>query len=252
MQKVRFGGLKKALKGKGFIVALVLSVSAVGISTYVAYDTAIKKISSPSKSITQEDVFNNDAEAAENVKKGVPKDTIPIKVEKVTPKPNIEIVGNQEAYAEENAGIAPANNFIKPKPPVVMPVTGEITVPFSNGELVKSPTLGVWKTHDGIDIASPVGAPVVSMSQGKVSEVFTDPLWGICVVIDHGDGLLSCYFGLDTKVPVSVGQEVGAGEIIGAVGNTAEIEIAEVPHLHFALKKNGAWIDPVAYIHSNS
>ena len=42
---------------------------------------------------------------------------------------------------------------------------------------------------------------------------------------------------------VKEGDEVNAGEVIGAVGDTAQAEVAELSHLHFGLKKNGQWID---------
>jgi murein DD-endopeptidase MepM/ murein hydrolase activator NlpD len=57
---------------------------------------------------------------------------------------------------------------------------------------------------------------------------------------------LGCYFGLAQNVTVSVGQEVASGDVIGSVGDTAEIEIAESPHLHFGVRKNGEWIDPLS------
>ena len=69
-----------------------------------------------------------------------------------------------------------------------MPIeNAEVIKPFSNGELVFSETLEVWKTHDGIDLKAETGTEVRSMTEGKVLEVKDDPLWGITVVIDHGD-----------------------------------------------------------------
>ncbi len=49
-------------------------------------------------------------------------------------------------------------------------------------------------------------------------------------------------------MPVSMGEKVVSGQIIGYVGSSADIESLEETHLHFGVKKNGAWDDPMAYI----
>ena len=136
--------------------------------------------------------------------------------------------------------------------PNVMPVNGEIINPFSNGELVKSETLGVWKTHDGVDIKAEAGTQVKAMNHGTVTKVWEDPLWGNCIIIDHGDGIQSHYYNLSKAMTVIVGDEVDSGEVIGAIGDTAEIEAAQPSHLHFAVKRNGEWIDPISFIDPNS
>lgn len=132
--------------------------------------------------------------------------------------------------------------------PNVMPVNGEILAPFSGGELVKSETLGIWKTHDGVDIAASAGTPVKAMNRGEVTSVAEDPLWGYTVIIDHGSGVMGYYYNLSSAVAVSEGDSVQAGQTIGAVGDTAEIEAAMASHLHFGLKRNGEWIDPISFI----
>ena len=129
-----------------------------------------------------------------------------------------------------------------------MPVNGDILEPFSGGELVKSETLNVWKTHDGVDISAEAGTPVKAMNKGEVTQVEKDALWGYTVIIDHGSGVMGYYYNLSSAVSVKEGDKVQSGQVIGAVGETAEIEAASGPHLHFGLKKNGEWIDPVSFI----
>jgi murein DD-endopeptidase MepM/ murein hydrolase activator NlpD len=130
----------------------------------------------------------------------------------------------------------------------IKPVAGDILNGFSNGDLVKSKTLNVWKTHDGIDIAAQTGENVKSMTSGVASEVYNDQLMGVTIIIDHGNGLLGYYSNLNSDVSVSEGDTVSAGSVIGTVGTSAEGEISEDPHLHFALKKNNVWIDPAALL----
>ena len=130
---------------------------------------------------------------------------------------------------------------------IMMPINGEIIAAYSDGELVKS-SGGVWRTHDGIDIAAAEGTDVRAMTSGTVSEVYDDPLWGCCVVVDHGNTLVGHYYGLAPDLEVAVGQKLNAGDSIGKVGNTADIESDSDSHLHFALKYQSEWIDPIQYI----
>jgi murein DD-endopeptidase MepM/ murein hydrolase activator NlpD len=241
MKKVKFGDVRRALRGKGFVIALGLSVSAVGISTYIAYNQAVSRIAVlPDMNGSSSFVFDIDS-PVNRPQAGIPEDPVLPEVEFIVPETEIA-----DTFSDFEA--EPANNPLRGGAVYIMPVEGEIGQHFSNNELVKSRTLGVWKTHDGIDIVAPLGTEVKAMTNGTVHEVFSDPLWGICITIDHGNGILGCYFGLDKNVLVSVGQEVSGGDVIGAVGNTAEIEIAEGPHLHFGVKKNGEWIDPLELI----
>ncbi len=240
MKRVKFSKVRRALRGKGFAIALLLSVTAVGASTYLAYNQAISKIGGfENEPFSTEDIITFDyPENDRPVNKAA--ENIPL--DESTTQPIEPVIAVDPTIPSEEA-----NRFIQPKVRGIMPVQGEILNPYSNNELVKSKTLGVWKTHDGIDIAAPLGTTVLSMTDGVVSDIYSDALWGVCIIIDHGDGLVGYYFGLDKSVPVAVGQEVGAGDVIGAVGNTAEIEISEDPHIHFAVKKNGEWVNPVEY-----
>ena len=236
MKKTRF---TNGIQGKGFAAALVLSICAVGLSTYAAYRGA--------KGITAETeeyddnvfIFTEPVETVNAEQFGIPKDE-----EQVTTTDAADAVLQTEPVSADEAGLI----FKSPK---TVPIAGASVInPYSGGELVKSETLGVWKTHDGADIAAPVGTAVSSMMKGVVSEVKNDPLWGVCVVIDHGDSVVGHYCGLAENVQVKVGQEVAMGEIIGQVGNTADAECKLEPHLHFGVTVGGAWTDPENFINS--
>ena len=242
MKKVRF---TNGVQGKGFAAALVLSIAAVGISSYAAYSGAVKS-AEQTKKLTEEyedNVFIYTEPPAETVNAeqfGIPKDT----VELDEPVPDTDETEAAEPTLSDEAGL-----FFKS--PKTLPVAdATVITPYSAGELVKSETLGVWKTHDGVDLAAPAGTAVSAMMKGKVTEISNDPLWGISVVIDHGDGVVGYYQGLDENVCVKTGQEVSMGELIGQVGNTADTECKLEPHLHFAVKVSGAWTDPIAFIES--
>ena len=161
-------------------------------------------------------IFTEPAETVNAEKAGIPKETAKATEAAV------------EEYAvpitEEPAETALADEagLIFKSAKTVPIADGKVINPYSGGELVKSETLGVWKTHDGADIAAPLGTAVSAMMKGTVTEVKNDPLWGVSVTIDHGDGVVGYYSNLDTNVSVKAGQEVAMGEIIGQVGNTAD------------------------------
>lgn len=122
--------------------------------------------------------------------------------------------------------------------------TGKILAPFSGNELVKNETTGSWQTHNGTDFAAEVGAEVFSISSGEITEIKTDPLWGVTVTVDHHNGYISKYCGLGTELSVQQGDTVASGTVLGVVGQTADIESAAAPHLHIELRHNGEFIDP--------
>jgi murein DD-endopeptidase MepM/ murein hydrolase activator NlpD len=105
-----------------------------------------------------------------------------------------------------------------------------------------------WRTHDGIDIAGTIGAKVMAAADGTVVDVITDDMLGTTVIIDHGKGLKSIYSNLAKTPVVKKGDKVAMGSVIGAVGDTALGESAEATHLHFAMTKNDAPVDPSKYL----
>lgn len=133
-----------------------------------------------------------------------------------------------------------------PKTMFYRPVQGEIIKNHSMDALVFSETMGDYRVHAGIDIAAEAGADVVSFADGVIASIEEDYFYGMTVSITHADGAVSFYKNLDSTLAenIKVGSSVSAGQIIGTVGNTARIENAEAPHLHFELTVNGVLVDP--------
>lgn len=131
---------------------------------------------------------------------------------------------------------------------IIRPVEGQIYRPYSMDELVYSNTLKEWTTHSGLDIESFLGAEVKAAADGIVEKVEEDPLMGIVITIDHGDGIKTRYANLSTANMVTEGQSVKAGQIISGVGRTAGSEILDPPHLHFELLINGKPVNPEEYM----
>ncbi len=100
--------------------------------------------------------------------------------------------------------------------------------------------------HGGIDIMGGYGQAIVASSPGVVTTVGWDGGWGQYVQIDHGGGLSTLYSHMISGSPtVSVGQSVGAGEVIGSVGDTGYVTVA---HLHFEVWVNGSKVDPMGWL----
>jgi len=98
--------------------------------------------------------------------------------------------------------------------------------------------------HGGIDYAAPAGTPVVAVNAGRVALVGDFFFPGRLVAIDHGLGLYTLYFHLDSAA-VSQGDMVERGQTIGTVGATGR---ATGPHLHFGAHVAGARIDPATLL----
>ena len=128
------------------------------------------------------------------------------------------------------------------------PVNGTLIADFSVEALAYSETMGDWRTHDGLDLATELGAQVLATANGTVSDIYQDDFMGTTVEIDHGNGLTSQYSNLAEVPTVAVGDAVKTGTVIGSVGATAAAELGSQPHLHFAMYQDGNPITPHDYL----
>lgn len=105
------------------------------------------------------------------------------------------------------------------------------------------PILGVRRPHLGVDFAAPMGTPVRSIGAGTVRFAGWQGANGRFVKIDHGNGLESVYAHLKAIASgIRPGTRVQMGQVIGSVGASG---LATGPHLHFALFRNGRYVDPM-------
>jgi murein DD-endopeptidase MepM/ murein hydrolase activator NlpD len=149
-----------------------------------------------------------------------------------------------------------AISAIKMKEPkmetMVVPVFGTAYTEFSDEALIYSKTLDQWSTHTGLDIKAEEGSPVRAAMDGVVEELINDPQLGLTIIVNHGSETYTKYSNLSTLDLVTLNQNIKKGDVISGVGKTALYEIADDPHLHFEVIKEGKNIDPKKYLPKQS
>ena len=116
-----------------------------------------------------------------------------------------------------------------------------ITSGFSRSR--RHPVLNYARAHNGVDYAAPTGAPIVAVASGVVTFAGWTSGGGRTVKLRHPSGYDSEYLHMSAIAPgVRVGTRVGQGEMVGRVGMTG---LATGPHLHYGLKRNGSYVNPV-------
>lgn len=122
----------------------------------------------------------------------------------------------------------------------VTPVSGIITSRFGNRESIRS------YGHTGLDIAAPAGTPIKATADGEVIFSGYSGGYGYVVKISHGNGIQT-YYGHCSKLYVSTGETVEAGDVIAAVGSTGN---STGNHLHFEVRVNGVEVNPQNYLYN--
>lgn len=98
--------------------------------------------------------------------------------------------------------------------------------------------------HQGLDYRAPSGTPVAAIGAGRVALARDFFYEGRCVAIDHGHGLLTLYLHF-SRLDVTEGQEVTAGQRLGLSGSTGRVT---GPHLHLAVRWQGLYLDPASLL----
>ena len=122
----------------------------------------------------------------------------------------------------------------------VTPLSGIITSRFGNRESIRT------SGHTGLDIAAPAGTPIKAAADGKVIFSGYSGGYGYVVKLDNGNGV-ETYYGHCSKLYVSTGEKVEAGDVIAAVGSTGN---STGNHLHFEVRVNGNEVNPQNYLYN--
>jgi murein DD-endopeptidase MepM/ murein hydrolase activator NlpD len=109
----------------------------------------------------------------------------------------------------------------------------------------RNPFSGNFQPHRGVDLAAPLGTPVVATMDGTVVASGSHGGYGLLVSLANEHGLETRYGHL-SRLAVSLGQQIHKGEVIGYVGSTGN---STGPHLHYEIRMGGEALDPGRFIH---
>lgn len=125
--------------------------------------------------------------------------------------------------------------------PTILPTKGWITSYF--GHRI-SPTAGVLKMHEGLDVGANYGTPIVAPADGVVTFAGSKAGFGLFVQIDHGYGVETIY-AHSQKIIAKNGQKIKRGDTIAKVGSSG---YSTGPHLHYEIRVNGIAVDPLYFV----
>lgn len=216
------------ITGKGFYLAVLVCVMVIGLSAYFMIQSVRSNLSKTA-----------DHQASSTASITVTPAPRATATPRPTPKPTPTPAPTPQPTPEATAQPTSAYSW---------PVSGTVISSFSVEALSYNETMGDWRTHDGIDIASSLGTRVQATAKGVVSAVYEDDVMGVTVVVDHGNELFSVYSNLEENPPVAMGDTVASDTVVGEVGETSVAESGKQPHLHFAMYQGDAPINPEDYL----
>jgi len=234
----------KTKRGKNFYVALGICLMAISVAIYSTY-TSFKYFTHPSQSnefsiSSSQDVFPKDADISSEG--SIAEQTQKYKdiIENIRKEQTEKIDANVKSGETEVA--IPTKAYLKGT--IVLPAGKEVVKKYSGEIPVYSKTFNDWRIHNGIDFSLPLGSKVCAITDGTVKDIFTDPMNGTTVIIDHDGNFTAIYSGLGKTTMVNVGDAIENGTEIGSVGSMPS-ESLDGDHLHLSIKKGDTYIDPL-------
>lgn len=208
---------RKTVQTKGFYILLAALVLVIGVSSYAFFSGASKE---------QEELAQAGLSVPSSTQLPESEDTAP----------------TMQTSGKTGLGHGAESR-------TVMPVSGQVLQEYAMDRLAFNATTKDWRTHNGVDLAAPIGTQVQAAKSGTVEAIFEDEYYGMTIRLQHADGYSTTYSGLEEKTLVEAGDKVTAGQPIGTVGDTALIETAMDAHLHFEVSCNGETVDPAGFLY---
>lgn len=217
--------ISKFFSGKGFYMVLAGCLIAVGVAAWSAV-AAINDQNTTKKPDNVNSYLSSE----------VPQIEEPVQNE-VVDEPYSEPSDTSEIESQ-TANTKPVAAYF------VMPVSGSVEKEYDAKTLQYSATFQDMRLHLGVDIIAEKGASVVACGDGTVSRIYTDLILGTIIEIDHGNGIVARYCGMDENLLVDIDDVVTASQKIGTLGYVPG-ESADASHLHFEMLKNGKQVSPL-------
>ncbi len=213
----------RGMFGKGYYIALILCAAAIGITGYLYYRNASEDDTQLSATVNGDTVST-----AAPVQQDLPV---------IATQPTQPPAPTQGTQPTESGKLKTTS-----------PVSGETVHGYSMEALSYNQTTRDWRVHNGVDIAAEAGTKVVAAADGEVTNIYEDQRMGTTVVIRHSGGYTTQYASLNADLSVGVGDTVTMGQVIGTVGETALVETAIGPHVHFSVTCQDKDIDPAEFL----
>ena len=237
------GKLEAFFMGKGFYIVLFLCASIIGVSAWMMA-AGERTMAEDFQTMNRQDLENHRVETVILPPEQEAQPAMAPETQVV--RPESETSDGEETETDE---VWRQGDVLEAAAPVyVWPVSGQVERRHDNSVLSYDATMRDWRTHEGIDIAAPLGETVFAAHAGSVESIAQDDLYGTMVTVAHGDGGRTVYANLAEIPAVSVGDWVEPGDVIGAVGTTALCEIGQGTHLHFAVTVDGVNVNPLDYL----
>ncbi len=227
-RKINKESLKHFFQKQGLYVLIFLCVVAAGITAIVAWPRdGGEQIADPNKGAAQiEGPSLSDEIAAQK-----------------TPVVTVSPAVSPSTSASPTA--SPKSQSGSGKITLTKPIKGTIVNKFSGNSVVPFASLGIWMTHNGVDIKAEKGASIGAALGGTVTQAGTDDSNGGMVIISHNGNAITVYAGLG-KIIVKKDDKVSAGQKIGEIGEMPK-ELDLSYHLHFEYMVDGKYMDPEKY-----
>lgn len=226
-KKPKFGeAFKNTRLNRATLITAVIVVAALGIVIAMTVASNRSKANKlPTDPVETKPVSDTEAE--------VPKDT-------ETP------VDTESEKKPADTGSSQVENRL---PTFILPVSGVLSKKHDPTLQVYSTTMNDYRVHLGVDIVTEANAPVYAAADGTVSKIWKDPLMGYCIAVQHSGDCLTIYKNLAEELPdgLAEGVKVRSGQLLASVGESAMIEVAEEPHLHFEMTVGNLSVDPLEY-----
>lgn len=239
------------LKQKSYLLAAGLMIAAVFgmIGVYFSEQNIEKKQQEQLVKLEQEQQEKEEMENTAEVNQIIPPENSDF-------MDSPEAIASQEKIMEENvveeitetgsAEVTPELHF-DAATEMGWPLSGNVIMNYSMEQTVYFATLDQYKYNPAIVIQGNVNDKILSVADGQVIDIETNEVTGCTVTVNLGDGY-SAVYGQLKEVPVSVGDYIGAGDIIGYVSEPTKYYSVEGPNLYFQLLKDNVSIDPMEYL----
>lgn len=215
--------ITKFLSSRAFYFCLATGLIAVGVAAW----SAVSSINSP------DDQKENQSYSEET----------PSYIDSIPEEPADKSIEDKPYESEQDKDTSVSN--ARPVADVfIVPISGKIQKGFDSAVLQYSATYGDMRIHLGLDISASVGSEIVASGNGYVTNIYQDALLGNVVEIDHGNGIVIKYCGLDKTIAVSNGQDVIIGQKIG-ITSSVPAECGDDPHIHIEVYENGKCVSPI-------